>query len=284
MLGLWFIFAGMILFALALLLRPLLQGQGQAAQPAGAHDIEVYRDQLAELDRDRERGLIGDEEAASAKTEIERRILAAGKEADGAEAAPVRPLPRIALAVSVLIPLAAGAMYFSLGHPEGPAGATRQANEGEPGTMDPAQRAQMVQGMVARLEARLQANPDDAQGWRLLGRSYFVLGRQEDSIRAYGRAATLAPEDRQILSDYAMAMILSTPEQERPPERALPVLRRLLTLQPENPLAHYFLGIAAARDGEAETAREHFERVLAQLPENSPLRREIESRLSALDE
>lgn len=280
MTGLWLIFAGMVLFAVATLLRPLMQDRTNAAAPSAAHDLEVYRDQLRELERERAEGRIDAEEAKGARLEIERRILAADRAASERDQRPYVAMPRLALAVTILIPAAAGLLYFTLGAPETATGGAERDEQADANRQD---RAAMIRGMVTRLENRLQTNPEDPEGWRLLGRSYFVLGRREDAVRAYGRAATLAPEDTGILSDYATVLIRSAPEATRPPERAVPVLRRLLSLDENNPLALYFLGIAEARSGNLDAAREHWRRLMRRLPDEAPLRDDLNRRLEALD-
>ena len=109
----------MTVVALALLVVPLLRRHGAQAARAD-YDMEIYRDQLGELERDVERGLIGPEEKATARTEIERRMLNAVP-VDGSpdDARPQGQGPLIAaFALTVLVPLAAGSIYLGLGTPE----------------------------------------------------------------------------------------------------------------------------------------------------------------------
>ena len=135
------------------------------------YEIEVYRDQLAEVERDRERGLIPAAEARAAQLEIERRLLRSGSVAEAA-IDPASGRRGIVLAAAFLVPTLAATLYGVIGRPDLPDQpvAARQEQPGQ----TPAQPD--VQQMVARLEARLATSPDDLEGWLMLGRSRAVLG------------------------------------------------------------------------------------------------------------
>ena len=148
--------------------------------------------------------------------------------------------------------------------------------------MSPADRQKMVQNMVEGLAARLRDTPDDIDGWLRLGRSYGVLNRPEDSIKAYARAAALAPERLEVQMTYARALFpRGTPEADMP-EAFKVVIRRVLERDPMLPEAMFYGGMVAALDGDSATAREIWSRLLERMGPDAPARQILEQRLRAL--
>ena len=124
--------------------------------------------------------------------------------------------------------------------------------------------------------------PLDAQGWRMLGRSYGVLGEPEKSAEAFGRAAELLPDDMAIQLDYATAL-LEASGGGAPPQDAVTRLEKIVARDPSNPDALYYLGEAAQRQGDAQSAALYWQRLLAQLPEDSEDHAWLKARLEALE-
>jgi len=152
------------------------------------------------------------------------------------------------------------------------------------GEMSEADRAAMIEDMVAGLAARLEQNPDDLAGWLRLGRSYMVLERPEDAARAYARAAELAPDEVRVLVDYGEAMLASAGDVERLPPEFVALMRRILSLDPENPVALWFVGVAEMEAGNAHVARTHWQTLLDGLPPEAPERAELERRIEAIEQ
>jgi cytochrome c-type biogenesis protein CcmH len=274
----WILAAGLAcalaaLFCLALL-RP-----GAAAARRG-HDVEIYRDQLAELERERAAGQIGAAEAEAAKAEIARRMIGAARAlpAGSGEAAPAGAetprVPRAALAACILAPLLALAVYAGQGHP-----GMEAVPAGSPAS--PASQARMIRGMVDGLAARLAANPGDVEGWRRLARSRQVLGETEAAREAAARAASLAPDDVDVLSELAELHAPAGPT-DALSEAFLNALRRILALRPDDVRALFFLGLDGARRGDGAVARGNWEKLLAVLPPGAPVAAEIKRQLDAL--
>jgi cytochrome c-type biogenesis protein CcmH len=254
-----------------LLLWPLLRG-ADAVVPSGAHDRAVHRDQLAEIAREEKAGLIGAAEAEAARAEIARRMLAADRAARGtAPASAAAGPPKAALAVCGLLPIAALAFYALSGRPDLPA---QPASDPD----SPAQQMRMIRGMVDRLAQRLAQAPDDVEGWRRLAHSHRVLGDIAPAREAAARAARLAPQDPAVLAELADLHAPASADEALSPIY-LDTLRRLLALRPDEPRALFFLGLDAMRRADRETARGHWQRLLAALPADAPLAREIRRRL-----
>ena len=252
-----------------------------AAAPGAAHDLEIYKDQLAELERELAAGLVGAAEAEAARAEIARRMLgaarglspAAPRPAAAGTAAPER-VPLAALAACILVPMIALGIYADRGRPGMQAVPAGSASS-------PASQAQMIRGMVDGLAARLAADPGDVQGWRRLARSRRVLGEIDAAREAAARAAALAPDDLEVLGELAELHAPAGPA-EALSEAFLGTLRRILERRPDDVQALFFLGLDGARRGDAPAARGHWERLLAVLPAGAPVAAEIKRELDAI--
>ncbi|MBL8702133.1 MAG: c-type cytochrome biogenesis protein CcmI [Alphaproteobacteria bacterium] len=261
------------------LAQPMLRARRDAI-PRRSYDLAVYRDQLEELERDVARGLIGAAEAAAAKAEIARRMLALDREK--AEAAPAPSArPWLAVALAAALPLAGILAYAGIGRPGLPAQPAASRPQDPTAAMSPEQRDEMIRGMVASLAARLEQNPDDLQGWRRLARSYRVLGDVEAARRAAERAVRLAPDDIDVLGEFAE---LNAPTSTEEPMSAvfIATLERLQAIKPDHVQALFFLGLNAMRTGDIEAARTYWERVLKALPADAPIAAELRQRIDAL--
>jgi cytochrome c-type biogenesis protein CcmH len=136
--------------------------------------------------------------------------------------------------------------------------------------------------MVDTLAAKLRDNPGDADGWVRLGRAYSVLGEHDKAVEALASAAKAAPDRVDVLAAYAGGLIAAGPEGDAPPPAAVPVLRTVLSMQPDNPQALYFLGMDAARTSNAAEAAQLWGRLLTRLQPGSPEHAEVQSRIDAL--
>ena len=218
----------------AALLLALLRG----APARSGSAARIYEDQLAEVDRDAARGLLGSAEADQARAEVERRLLdAARREAAGA---PARArAPRFALAVAAgALPLGAAGLY---------------AVSGNPGLPDTAfaERAGPTSSLAA-LRERLTDDPDDLAGWVELGDALSAQGRRGEAAPAYAEAVRLTGgRDRRLAGAYAEALSLEagvvTPEAEE-------VFAAIKAAHPDDPQATYYLAQAAAARGDRARA------------------------------
>ena len=273
----WIIFAAMLAVAVAVLLRPLLR-----PVPVGAarvdYDLAVYRDQLDEIARDVDRGLLSADQADAARTEIQRRMLASAESEKTAMPIRIKAGKRAALAIVVTMPLAAMAFYLALGAPELPdrpyAGRAAQIAEMR-------QKDSLIQGMVVRLAERLKANPDDGKGWAMLGRSYRALERIDEAKTAYRKAVKLLPKDIPTRIEYANLLLEEDDSASVPPE-VVDLMREIQAVEPDQQEALYYLGIDAAAKGDKATARRLWTRLLGLLPPDSPGREQVQQQLDGL--
>ena len=253
--------AAMLAVALAFVVLPLLRGR--STQPADAQralTLAIHRDALAELDRDLAAGLIDDAQYRISCAELERRVL---DEAGAAKSPSAKGSGRwVAVVSALMVPVIAVPVYLALGHPQAidaPRSSPPQAE------VTPEQ----IQAMVARLAERMKAEPDNAEGWAMLARSYFAMGRFDEAADAYSRLVKIVDGDAQVWTDYADAVAMKQGRNlAGEPEQ---MLKRALELDPDNVKALALAGSAAMQRGDAAAARVHWERLLKLLPADSPL-------------
>ena len=253
MIGFWIIAALLAAVAVFLVLRPLLSRKEQARLSRSDANLSIYKDQLRELEADLAAGTLGREDYQRARLEFEARLLedvpAVEVESAGGSGR------RAALAVGIAVPLLALAVYLATGTP--------RALDPQQGAPDVAQ----IEAMVARLAAKLRENPDDAEGWKLLARSYSVMGRFPEAVDAYARAAQRAPRDAQLLADFADALAMARGQRmEGEPAR---LVERALEIDPKNLKALALAGTAAFERQDYASAATLWARMLPLVPPSS---------------
>jgi cytochrome c-type biogenesis protein CcmH len=259
--SLWFVFALMTAAAILAVLWPL----GRRTQAQGGSDLAVYRDQLDEIVRDRAEGRIGAAEADAARTEVSRRLIAAAdaaeKEAPAAAAAPVWRRRAAALIGLVLLPIGVSALYLALGSPQLPGQPLAERRAA-------AQQDNSIETLIARVEAHLEKNPNDARGYEVVAPVYLRMGRFADAVNARRKAIALAGESAQRQADLGEALAalgngVITADAKAAFERALELDRNDLK-------ALYFIGLAAEQDGDRKKAAAIWLSMLKDAPADAP--------------
>jgi cytochrome c-type biogenesis protein CcmH len=269
---LWFAIALMTGAAILAVLWPL----SRRVAPSSGNDIEVYRDQLDEIERDREAGLIGDVEAEAARVEVSRRLIAAadaaGLEPAGADAAWRRRATAI-LALIVLPAVGLG-LYLPFGSPE-------QKGQSRAELREVAAEQRSIAELVGRVEAHLETNPEDGRGWEVLSPVYMRLGRFDDAVKARRNVLRLLgpTADRETDLGEALAAAANgviTVESKESFERAL-------KLDEDNVRARFFMGHAAEQDGRPQAAADIWSKLLAEAPPNAPWAGIVRESLARVD-
>jgi cytochrome c-type biogenesis protein CcmH len=160
----------------------------------------------------------------------------------------------------------------------GPSAEQKRALE----AMSPAQRQETIRGMVEGLAARLEQQPDDVEGWRMLGRSWAVLGDAAKSAEAYSQVASRRPDDLAAQLDYAEALLAKQSVDQPPSPEVVAQLQQVLKLDGDNPVALFHLGRAAAARGDTGAATRHWQHLLAQLPADAPVRPQLQRLIEEL--
>jgi cytochrome c-type biogenesis protein CcmH len=264
------IVAAMLVVAIiAILLPPLWR----LPKPSGSGDrreanLAIFRDQVAELEREREDGSLAEADFVQAQAELQRRLLDEVEALPAPAATHTQGSRKTALALLLIIPLAAAAGYLLLGDPR---------------ALDPLQRQariapEQIEGMLAGLVEKLKKNPDDSKGWVMLARSYKVLGRFPEAANAYGRAGALVDQDATLLADYAevLSQINDGNLQGKPTE----LIERALKLDANEPQALLLAGAAASERQDFAAAAEHWSRLLVQLEPGSDDAKALEAAVS----
>lgn len=285
-------FAAALIFA-ALIAAPLLFSRRGGAERA-AHDAAVFRDQLAEVERDRARGTLSESEAAGTRAEISRRLIAATRRAETAGG--LVPAPRgisgLMAGLSILgVPVLAAGIYLAVGAPQLPdqplaargdartlaaeaevrrptqAEAERRA---EPPPAPPeTEDAQRFAALIERLEGIVAERPQDTEGRRMLAQGYMRLQRYGDAWPVYARLAEIRgpAAGADLFADQAQAMILATGGYVSP--EAETVIDRALRLDPATPTARFFQGLAEAQRGRLQAAVAIWEALQPDVPQDA---------------
>jgi len=254
---LWFIFTAMTLVTMAVLARPLLQHRTRTA----GSDADVYRAQLLEIQRDEASGTISSEDAAMARTEVQRRLLGASESSAQQGGASMTLTDRTALiATAALLAIGSAAIYAAVGAPtlasadragSSATGASNSRTAAIPNG-SPNGDVGSVDDMITRLETRLKNEPTDVEGWRMLGWSKYRTDDFAGAARAYAEAVQLAPDDAETQSAYGETLArvangLVTVEAEA-------ALRAALKFNPADPRARFLMGLKLEQDGNAKAA------------------------------
>ena len=281
--GLWITIAAISVFVAAGIAWAMTRaGSGQVARRAD-YDLSVFKDQLAEVDRDLERGVLGETEAKAARTEIERRILAIAddKDGDGAPAPGTSKFRPSTLAISLLIPVAAVALYLHLGAPSVPNAPYAARNiAAEQKVTEDSQRAGEMGKLAASLAKRLAVEPNNIKGWLLLGRSYLALNRDEDAVAALKKAHDLNPANTEITVEYAEVMILAN--RQRINDEAAALLTQVAKAEPSNPRALFYLGLRKAQQSDLKGALQDWVNLVALSPKGSAWLPSVRQQIAAV--
>jgi cytochrome c-type biogenesis protein CcmH len=288
MITFWLTCAVFVAIALAFVLPPLLErprkveSKDEDKQTKQEANIDVYRDQLSELNSEMRNGIISPDQYQQDRDGIERRLLEDVSAADDPAAKKSKQVvasraPVYAIALG--IPIIAVAMYLRVGNPSAlsPQAAT-PAQAPFAGSQDGGQMTrQRMEANVQSLAKRLEQNPGDTQGWIMLGRSYTTLEKYSDATKAYAKATALKSDDADLWVDYAFAMAMANGQQLQ--GTPLELVNRALKLDPENAKALELAGTAEFQAKNYKQAIDHWQKLLARVPPGSELAQALSRRI-----
>jgi len=285
----WIVTTLLALAVSALFALAMTRGRGDAPDPAAGYDVRVYRDQLAGVDRDLARGVIAEEDAERARTEISRRILAADAQAraETTGRGPSRTATLVAAAILTAATLGGSlAIYRALGAPgygdltlkhriamaeetrkSRPDQATAEARmpARPPLDLDPEYKA-----LIDQLRATVAQRPDDIQGLALLARHEANSGNHTAAYAAQGRLIELKGEEAtsRDYTEQGEMMIVAAGGYVSP--QAEMALRKALERDARNGPARYYWGLMLAQIGRPDLAFGIWEQTLRQGPADAP--------------
>ncbi|MDM0076197.1 c-type cytochrome biogenesis protein CcmI [Variovorax sp. J2P1-59] len=278
MTALWLAAVALLVLALLFVVPPLLRAS--AARPLAQGDTvrRLHADQLARIEKDFESHALSAQDRAQAIDELQRQVLDEASPSAPRTGLASRPWMGWGVAgiLSVGLPATALLLYLQVGNPMAAASQMLAAersgsHEGE---------GVEVESMIGRLAARLRTQPDDVEGWIVLARSYEYLQRYDDAVVAYQKAMALAPNQPQLLADYADALASARDGDLGGPAQA--AIDAALAIDPDHPKALALAGMAAFKRGDLPQARQRWEHVLALLPPDSEAARKIGANLAEL--
>lgn len=265
----WVVAVLLIAAALLFLLPPLIQkGRQEEGEDAFDRDelnVTIFKDQLAELERDLSAGVLTQEQFETARHDLERSFLQESTtEVTESGAQMDRVIGRsAAVVISILIPIMALTLYNMLGakeaglHPED--AAPQVQAEGHEGTLEE---------QVRKLQDHLQQNPDDAEGWMMLARSYYFLKQYGAAAETFGRASSLQQDSNaELLADYADALAMANGRNMA--GKPYELVKKALAIQPQFQKALWLAGTATYQAGDLEATLEYWKRLLEIFPKGS---------------
>jgi cytochrome c-type biogenesis protein CcmH len=262
------------LLAAAMVVPPLVS-KGSAPKSRARYDLEVYRDQLRELEDDVARGLLTPAQEAAARLEIDRRVLGAAKGASYTSTATKARTGRWQIAtLAALIIAAPVALYLWRGSP----GTPDRPLAGRPELVRPEANSRELLKFIAARETALANSPDDPAGWILLSRAYLAAGRFDDAANAARRAIAQGRADANTYMELTEALINAGGGLVTPP--ALEAIAAALAADPAHAAARYYDGIAKAQSGRMREAFDIWLALVKDTPADAPylaiVRRQLE--------
>ena len=259
--------ATLVVVALALLLRPWWSARRRigSAESLPALNAAIHRDRLGELERDRSNGTLSAADLAEAREELQRQLL------DDTAATEVVAANRFSrtsgIAIAILLPLIAVALYALLGSPSAVL----------PGEAQTQRATADMEQLVAKLAKKLEENPDNPEGWAMLARSYKSVGRWDDAERAFAHIGPELDRNAELLAEFAEMLAQKSNGFD---DRSRQLIQRALRLEPNNMLALFMGGSDAFDSGRYGDAAGLWERLLPQLEPDSEDARMVESRIA----
>ncbi|MEP7138033.1 MAG: c-type cytochrome biogenesis protein CcmI [Caldimonas sp.] len=234
---------------------------------------------LQALKADHEAGRLDDARYADQRRTVEHEIGELLTHA-AVSTSPVRPSAGLVAVLAVVVLAVAGLGYWKTGSPSlarlGPSSGADATTAAAPA--DPAASAaglKQIEAMVGQLAERMKENPNDAQGWAMLARSYTVLSRFADALPAYRRASELQPPNAALLADWADAVAATQGRADNP--ESVSLVARALALDPKHVKGLALAGTIAYERGDFKGASAQWQKIVDQLPPGSEIAQQIQA-------
>lgn len=296
---LWLICALLIIIAIALLIKPLFKTYSDSELAESQKNvnqrkelnIELYEQKKIQIEQDFANGLLDEEGRIQAQNEIEHSLI---QDAEGSAVTELTQLSnssakKLAIAFLIIIPVFSLITYLSVmpenfeqvvfQQPASRSSAQSHTSGGQKQVPD-------IASMVTSLEKKLQTNPDNAQGWNMLGRSYVVMKRYPDAAAAYEKALALVKQNKtepiaELEINYAEALMQTGKKEAY--EKARTLLDEMLAANPDNGDALWFMGFLDYEAGKKALAVEHWTHLLSLLPANGEQAQIVMTYLKQID-
>ncbi len=274
----FFIIAAILLFiiVLGIIAIPLLRNESEDQPSRKDFDLSLYKDQLAEIERDFEQGLITEEQAGGARNELQRRLLAAQAAEDVPQLGGASG-KGLFIVLTLLIPMVSIGTYLLIGKPGMPDMPIASRNVEQ--EQDTAQVEQM-QEMVAALAAKLKTDPENHEGWQMLGRSYRALDRFQDAADAFKKAVELSNGSAADLTNYGEMLMFAN--QGKVSDEVFKAFEDAHKSEPKDPKAWFYYAIAKAERGDKKGALKEWTDMVAMAEKDAPWLPQVQERIAAV--
>ncbi len=253
----WILCGALLAAALPFVVWPLWRKSARSHDVLrDAANLEILRDQAAELEADLDNKLLTADAFEEGRRELQVRLLDEVKSTDAA-ATPRNPSRALAIVLALAVPVCAFGLYLLLGHPNAMLPQTQHAGNEEFGVI-------RSEAALQELEAKLAKKPENPDGWLMLARSYAELQRFADATRAYGELVKLVPNEAQIWTSYADAMAMNNNQSLLGEPTKL--IDKALAIDPENTTALALAGSADMERGDYVAAITHWQKLISLLP------------------
>jgi cytochrome c-type biogenesis protein CcmH len=264
-----------------LLIWPILAARDTQITVRESYDVAIYKDQLKEADREFERGLLTTEQLDAVKTEIQHKLIVAADQSAAALNASSEPSnPKMITAFGLVLFLSIGsvAAYSYLGSPTlGNLAFVDRDIEKERKAQSGGQAISEMTTLIDRLEQKLTTDPNNLEGWLMLGRSATSLGQFSRAVKAYEQALELSPENIDVLTDYAETLIFSNEGQVT--GDALKSLKYAHKINAAHPKALYYIALNHAQTGNMRLAIQDWVDLLAISLPDAPWIQTVQSQI-----
>lgn len=259
------IFATLLIVVVAAFILPPLWLGLRAPKPQTDRkeaNLAIFRDQLAELERENTEGSLAIADFEQSKRELQRRLLEEVEPttADGVTSA-YGPSRKMAISLLLLLPILGLLAYGILGNPK----ALDPMQTAAPQQMTP----EKINEMVASLAAKMKANPDDMQGWLMLARSYKSLGRYDEAVQAFAKAEKAVDDNPDLLAAYAETIAMANGKGIT--GKALQLVEHALKIDPKHAHSLFLAGAAAMEAGDNKKGIAYWEPLLEQVEPGSEI-------------
>ena len=263
MIEFWLCAGLLLLAALAFLLLPVVRGRkAQAEEDRTALNVSLYQERLQELQSQHAAGALDDRQLQAGRDEAARELLA---DTEGAQGQPRRRVlgSKVPLIAALLMPLLAYGLYLHWG-----------AIDDVERARTFAEQPKTIEEMTARLEAQVKSEPDSAEAWYFLGRTYMAQERAGDAAAAFERAVNLSERAPELLGQWAQALYFAGERQWSEQLQAL--TDEALRADPAEVTSLGLLGIAAYEEQRFQQAIDYWQQLVAALPPQDPSRAAIQ--------
>lgn len=267
----WILAAILLTIALVLIVPHLLRsGSTKVTVNRTQQNILIAKEKLNDLENEYQRGAFSEDDYAQARKELEQDLLVDADDSADAVVEQKKPAYFTAFLIALVIPAVSIFVYLELGNPQ---------------SLDPKTLAgkstNSIEEMMSSLKKRLDENPDDSEGWLMLGRSYMAESHYADAEKIFSQELKKTPDNADLMLLKADALAMQADGVIG--EESAALIGAALEVDPNNFTGLWLAGMVAREEGEKETARQHWEKLQTLLPAGSEDLANLEELLAQLD-